>query len=496
MIIASLGFSFIITTSVQLIWGTQSQSMPAMIANNTIYNIGSVTFNTTQLIVTVIGFVVMALLALLVNKTKLGTSIRAVSQDRDTAELMGINVNKTVSMTFLIGSALAAMSAIMMASYYSTIYPSMGDLIGTKGFAAVVLGGAAASRSHDRRPGYRRHRVPGGRHLLRPGPRGRGLYRADCGAPGQALRYSRKGGRQRMKADFFRSNYKKILVALLFLLWIVCPIMIQNNYITHLIFMATIFAVLAASLNIAVGVTGLSNMSHATFFGIGAYVAAILATNYEAPFYVTLLAGAFVAMAFGLVLGAPTLRLKGFYLSLVTIGFGQIIRIIELNWISVTKGPMGIPGIPAAIPRLLRVQYGCQHLLCLAILGLTLLVTRRLLKSKTGRALSAIKNDEVVARSMGVNVTMYKVIAFALAAFFAGMAGTVYAHYIGFVSPDSFTQADSQQLLCMVILGGSGTLYGPIIGALVLVFTPEILRFADHVPHYLRRRGHGGRHPG
>ena len=282
-----------------------------------------------------------------------------------------------------------------------------------------------------------------------------------------------------MKADFFRSNYKKILVALLFLLWIVCPIIIQNNYITHLIFMATIFSVLAASLNIAVGVTGLSNMSHATFFGIGAYVAAILATNYDAPFYVTLLAGAFGAMAFGLVLGAPTLRLKGFYLSLVTIGFGQIIRIIELNWISVTKGPMGIPGIPAASLGSFEFNTAANIYYGLAILGLTLLVTRRLLKSKTGRALSAIKNDEVVARSMGVNVTMYKVIAFALAAFFAGMAGTVYAHYIGFVSPDSFTQADSQQLLCMVILGGSGTLYGPIIGALVLVFTPEILRFAD-----------------
>lgn len=398
MIIASLGFSFIITTSVQLIWGTQSQSMPAMIANNTIYNIGSVTFNTTQLIVTVIGFVVMALLALLVNKTKLGTSIRAVSQDRDTAELMGINVNKTVSMTFLIGSALAAMSAIMMASYYSTIYPSMGDLIGTKGFAAVVLGGAGS--------------IPG----AMIGGLAIGVIECLAGAIFSAqvreaaafivliavllvkpLRYSRKGGRQRMKADFFRSNYKKILVALLFLLWIVCPIMIQNNYITHLIFMATIFAVLAASLNIAVGVTGLSNMSHATFFGIGAYVAAILATNYEAPFYVTLLAGAFVAMAFGLVLGAPTLRLKGFYLSLVTIGFGQIIRIIELNWISVTKGPMGIPGIPAASLGSFEFNTAANIYYGLAILGLTLLVTRRLLKSKTGRALSAIKNDEVVA---------------------------------------------------------------------------------------------------
>ena len=144
MIIVSLGFSFIISTAIQLIWGTQSQSMPAMVKNNVTYTIGSVTFNTTQLLVTIIAFIIMFLLVLLVNKTKLGTSIRAVSQDRDTAELMGVNVNKTVSMTFVIGSALGAISAIMMASYYSVIYPTMGDIIGTKGFAAVVLGGAGS----------------------------------------------------------------------------------------------------------------------------------------------------------------------------------------------------------------------------------------------------------------------------------------------------------------------------------------------------------------
>ena len=282
-----------------------------------------------------------------------------------------------------------------------------------------------------------------------------------------------------MKKFSLRTDYKKLVIALCVLVWIVAPLLIQSNYVIHLIFMATIFAVLACSLNIAVGITGLSNMSHATFFGIGAYVAAILSTNFDIPFYVTLFAGALVATLFGVVLGGPTLRLKGFYLSLVTIGFGQIIRIIELNWISVTKGPMGIPGIPGAEIGSYLFSTTAYIYYALIILGLTLLITRRLLKSKFGRALSAIKNDEIVARSMGVNTTLYKVIAFALAAFFAGMAGTIYAHYITFVSPDSFTQADSQQLLCMVILGGSGTLYGPIIGALILVFAPEILRFAD-----------------
>lgn len=280
------------------------------------------------------------------------------------------------------------------------------------------------------------------------------------------------------------SNKKKekillVLIILIFITWAVAPVVVENSYYIHVLFMVTLYAILAASLNIAVGLTGLSNMSHASFFGIGAYVAALLALNFNVPFYLNLFCGALVSMGFGIVLGAPTLRLKSFYLALVTIGFGQVVRIVELNWISLTNGPMGLPGIPAAslggkefTPEA-YIWYG------LLILCLTLFTTHRMIKSKIGRALVAIKNDEIVARALGVNVTYYKILAFAMSAFFAGMAGTIYAHYITFVSPDSFTAADSTTLLCMVILGGTGTLFGPVLGAIILILTPEILRFVD-----------------
>ena len=266
----------------------------------------------------------------------------------------------------------------------------------------------------------------------------------------------------------------------LMVVWIILTAVIQNMYITHLIFMVTLYAVMSCGLNIVVGITGLANMAQATFFGIGAYVTAILATEFGLPFYVDVLASAIVAMIFGLILGMPTLRLKGFFLSLVTIGFAQVIRIVELNWVSLTKGPMGITAIPAARIGDFRFDRPAYVYYTLFMLVIILYVTKRLLSSKIGRALRAINNDEVVAKSLGINITYYKTFAFALSSFFAGIAGSIYAQYISFVSPDSFTQNDSTTLLCMVILGGSGTLYGPIIGAFVLILAPEIFRFSDN----------------
>lgn len=273
---------------------------------------------------------------------------------------------------------------------------------------------------------------------------------------------------------------KKNLFMLLFLAaWLIAAASIQSKYIIHLMFMATIYAVMACGLNIVVGITGLANMSQAAFFGIGAYTTAILATKFDTPFYLNLLAAALVSMVFGLALGVPTLRLKGFFLSLATIGFAQVLRIVELNWVSLTQGPMGITAIPGA--RLAGHKFGKQDYIyySIVILLVILYVTKRLLNAKIGRALSAIKNDEVAAKSLGINITYYKIFAFALSSFFAGLAGSIYAQYTSFVSPDSFVQSDSTTLLCMVILGGSGTLFGPIFGAIILIFAPEILRFAD-----------------
>ncbi len=261
--------------------------------------------------------------------------------------------------------------------------------------------------------------------------------------------------------------------------WAVIPAVSKNAYVIHLLFSCAIFAILACSLNIVVGITGLPNMSHATFFGIGAYMAALLSIHFKVPFYVNLILGGLVSLLFGIALGLPTLRLKGFYLSLVTIGFGQIVRIVEINWVSLTRGPMGLPGIAGA--KIGGYGFSKRDFIyyCMAVLAILIFTVRRMMNSKIGRALSAIKNDDIVAKSLGVNTTGYKAFAFSLSAFFAGMAGTIYAHYISFISPDSFTSADSTTILCMVILGGSGTLLGPVLGAIILTLAPEVLRFAD-----------------
>ncbi|NPV71019.1 MAG: branched-chain amino acid ABC transporter permease [Firmicutes bacterium] len=256
------------------------------------------------------------------------------------------------------------------------------------------------------------------------------------------------------------------------------PPLLPNQYWTHLYFMVVLWAMLSSSLNIAVGYTDLANLSHATFFGIGAYAAALLALRLHVPFYLTLFAGGVVATVSGFLLGLPSLRLRGMYLALATIGFGEIVRLVEINWISLTSGPMGLPGIPGAemgMFELSKVGFGYY---ALAILVSELLVIRNIVNSRIGRALRAIKNDDIAAASLGINVVYYKVFAFMLSSFFAGVAGSVYAHYMTFVSP-SFTMADSVTMLSMVILGGAGTLFGPVAGAIVLGLLPEMLRFAD-----------------
>lgn len=260
---------------------------------------------------------------------------------------------------------------------------------------------------------------------------------------------------------------------------LVFPIFVNDIYYIHILFMCIIYATLASSLNISVGMTGLSNFAQAAFFGIGAYTAAILNTRFGFPFYLNLFAGGLIATCFGILLGLPTLRLKGVFLALVTEGFGQIMRIIEINWVSVTNGPMGIANIQGAgigdFTFTKTAYIYCGFLLLL----LCTYISKCIIRSKIGRAFFSIKYDETVARSFGVNVTFYKICAYILSSALAGMAGAIFAHYVSFISPDSFTSTDSINILCMVILGGAGTLVGPLLGSIILTVVPEIFRFAN-----------------
>jgi branched-chain amino acid transport system permease protein len=256
------------------------------------------------------------------------------------------------------------------------------------------------------------------------------------------------------------------------------PVFVRSEYVLNVAVMAGIYVILASSLNVTNGYTGLFSFGHAAFYGIGAYTAAILATRLGWPFALTVLGAGVIAGAAGAALALPTLRLSGIFLALVTIGFQEIAYLVTLNWIGLTRGPMGIPGVPP--PSLLGVEIADnrgQYYLVLGFDLLTLFVIARMVTSRVGRAFVAIREDEVAAEACAIPTFRAKVLAFVIATFFAGLAGALYAHHARFVSADSFQLDETFVILTMLIVGGMGSLLGPVLGAVLLVVLPEVSRF-------------------
>ena len=256
-----------------------------------------------------------------------------------------------------------------------------------------------------------------------------------------------------------------------------------------------LYVMLALGLNIVVGFAGLLDLGYVAFYAVGAYFYAILASpqfGLHLPFWALLPMGAGVACLFGVLLGAPTLRLRGDYLAIVTLGFGEIIRIFLNNLnapVNVTNGPQGINTIdPVRIAghaltrpiEILGVRLSGPHAHYYLFLALTLLVifiAIRLQHSRIGRAWAAIREDEVAAEAMGIHTRNVKLLAFAMGATFGGLGGGLFAAFQGFVSPESFTLMESIMILCMVVLGGMGHIPGVILGAVLVTMLPEALRY-------------------
>lgn len=226
--------------------------------------------------------------------------------------------------------------------------------------------------------------------------------------------------------------------------------------------------ILTTSLNLINGVTGQLSIGHAGFMGVGAYTAALLSIHYGTPYVVNILA-AFVAAAIaGFVIGLPTLRLKGDYLAIATLGFGEIIRVIVQN-LKITRGARGLIGI----------EWVDNFYYTEIIAIVSVLILWRIVNSAPGRAMIAIREDETAAETMGINTTLYKVLAFAIGSAFAGVAGAIFAHRMSYISPNDFTFLKSIDVLVMVVLGGLGSLTGAIVSAISLSLLPEFLRFID-----------------
>ncbi len=259
---------------------------------------------------------------------------------------------------------------------------------------------------------------------------------------------------------------------------------------------ALLYVLLALGLNIVVGYAGLLDLGYVAFFAVGAYCYALLSSpqfNLHWPLWVLLPLGAMVAACFGVLLGTPTLRLRGDYLAIVTLGFGEIIRIFLNNLgapVNITNGPQGISGIDSLSVGSYNLgqthRWGffefvpvvnAYYLFLIGVL-LAIVFSHRLERSRIGRAWAAIREDEIAAASMGINTRNLKLLAFAMGASMGGLSGGLFAGFQGFVSPESFTLMESVMILCMVVLGGMGNIAGVVLGAVLLSVLPEALRAA------------------
>jgi branched-chain amino acid transport system permease protein len=259
--------------------------------------------------------------------------------------------------------------------------------------------------------------------------------------------------------------------------------------------LAILFAILSLGLNVVVGFAGLLDLGYIAFYGVGAYVYALLASPHfglHLPFWITLPMGAALACIFGVLLGAPTLKLRGDYLAIVTLGFGEIVRIFLNNLsqpVNITNGPQGVtlidplkvagfslnrPDKPLGVDVSGPMKY--YFLLLLLLIGV-MVVNVRLQNSRLGRAWVAIREDELAAQAMGINTRNVKLLAFAMGASFGGIAGGMFSSMQGFISPESFVLDESIKVLAMVVLGGMGNVWGVVAGALLLSFVPEVLRY-------------------
>lgn len=250
-----------------------------------------------------------------------------------------------------------------------------------------------------------------------------------------------------------------------------------SPYITHIFILIGIYAMLAMSLNLAIGFTGLLNLGHVAFFGIGAYTSALL-TRAGVPFPLSFLAAGTLASLFGFLLMLAVRKIKGDYLALVTLGFSFVVYSVLLNWTGLTRGPLGIPGIPKPSLFGLTISSNQGYLVfVLVVAALSWLFLWRLTKSPYGRLLEAVRDDELAVNVLGKHAFKVQAQSMMISSFIAGLAGSLFAHYLTYIDPSSFFLSEIILVLTIVIIGGLASLRGSIVAAVIILVIPEVLRF-------------------
>ncbi|MGQ4273803.1 ABC transporter permease [Terrihabitans sp. B22-R8] len=503
--LSTLAIATIIDQSAEIIWSPQSQPFPAFFPDTTFY-FGAAYVTGTDIGIFLFGLAVTVGLSIFLSRTWTGRALRATAQDAAAATQMGVRTDRARQIAFGLSGALAAISGILVALYFQSVFPQMGLPFGLKGFAAAligglssmpgaVLGGLLLGITEAIASGYVGDSMRDAiafsfllvMLLVRPqGLLGKKTLDALGGAgaaagamPTTSLLASSSAQRGRERAYFLRPRY----LVLVGIALAAVPFVVTSPYFLQAFIYGLIFALLAASVSLVSGAAGVLSIGHAAFFGIGAYAVALLARPYGLPAELTLLASALVAGAVATIAAIPLLRLSGHTVALGTLAIGQIGFLVFLNWISVTRGPMGILNIPAPGFSLLggftvttlpgRVWF------VLFFVTLGLVVMERFVASEIGRVWRAIREDRLAAQTAGVPVNRYLFLAFAVSGAFAGMGGGLFAYVQTVVSPESFNVDTSILLLTMAVLGGLGNITGAALAGFALAVVPELLRGFD-----------------
>ena len=282
------------------------------------------------------------------------------------------------------------------------------------------------------------------------------------------------------KAKTFYGGHKKLVLLLGVLFLILLPQLTASNYVRGVLSRIMVYATIASGLNIINGYSGQSCLGIVGFTCIGAYSGALLSTVLGLTFLPSLLCTLLLCTLAGFIVSIPTLKLNGMFLSIITLGFSEMMRLLALNWQDLTNGPLGIKGISNVTIFGFTVKSGAPfYYLALAVLLIVIFVLHRLLNSRVGRAWISIREDQDAARSLGVKVSHYRCINFMTGAMICGTMGVFLAYYYRYVSPDMFTLDEGFSVLSMCVIGGSGTLLGPIVGAFVINGITEGFRFAS-----------------
>lgn len=500
--LSTLAIATIIDQLAEIIWSPDSQPFPAALGNATFF-IGSAYITLTDLVIFAFGGFAAVSLTLFLSTTSIGRALRATAQDADAAAQMGIPTDAMRRLTFGLAGALGALSGILVALYFQSVFPQMGIPFGLKGFAAALLGGLGSISGavlgglllgvgEAIASGYvgdsmrdaiafsllllvllvRPNGILGSRQLAALG---------GAGAAAGAMPTTSVIAATSSQASSYRVynipswGYLAggILLAIL-------PIVPVSNYILQAAVYGLIFALLASSVTLVSGTAGVLSIGHAAFFGVGAYTVAVLVRPYGLPLEISLsLCAGFTA--FVAVLAAiPLLRLSSHMVALGTLAVGQIGFLIFLNWVSVTRGPMGILNIPHPHSVLLGglrfTTIAEKYWLVLAVVALTVTIGEMFVFSEIGRSWRAIREDRLAAQAAGLPVRRYILHAFAISGAMAGLAGGLFAYVQTVVSPESFTVEQSILILTMAVLGGLGNITGAVISGFVLAVIPELLR--------------------